>query len=78
MGLDASYNYIGITILLDEEELIEPKIVEASNIEGEEVEIKKVKGFICFFNNEINDNIIAIPYRVYEVKEVGYINPFYK
>ncbi len=80
MNLDSVYNYMGITQLFDEEDLIKEVEIEVSNIDynDDSVEIKKVKGFKILGKFGIEKNIIAIPYRIYEVKKVNYVNPFSK
>ena len=73
MNLDSVFNYTGITALVDEEEIIDKIEVDASHIENDEVEIKKVIAYTCFINDKIE---VVIPFRVYEVKEINYIYPF--
>jgi len=73
MNLDSVFNYIGITTLIEEEEIIDKIEVEVSHIENDEVEIKKVIAYTCFINDKIE---VVIPFRVYEVKKINYIYPF--
>lgn len=75
MNLDSVYNYTGNILLLDEEELYESVEVEISNINNDEVEIKKVNGY-RFLTDKIDNDIVAIPIRIYEVKKVNYVWPF--
>ena len=72
MGLDELYNYTHQVRLLDEEELFKETTIEISNIEDDSVETKTVTGYEL-----LDDNLVAVPYRIYEVESCEYVHPFY-
>ena len=77
MNLDSSFNYMNKVKLFDEEDLNLIENVTISNIVGDEVEFKTVKGFKILGKFGIEKNIVAIPYRIYEIESCEYVHPFY-